>query len=277
MPRPTCLISGTTHGIGLETTRAMAQADYQVLMGCRNLKRAELVKDHLIRTTGNPDIHIIPLDLSSQRSVRECAERVLDATDALHLLVNNAGMMSARLEKSEDGIELTFATNHLGPFMLTELLLDLLRNSAPARIVNVASAVHFKGKSDFGHDQERYRGMRVYARSKLANVAYTLDLAARLAGSGVTANCLHPGVVATNIIPSNGPLLHRAGKLVKRFMLTPERGAGTSIYLALSPEVDGVTGKYLDEKQRIVDPSPAAVEPVTQQQLRELSTRLTGL
>ena len=277
MARRTCLISGTTHGIGLETTRAMAQADYQVLMACRNLKRAELVKDHLIRTTGNPDIHIIPLDLSSQRSVRECAARVLDATEALHLLVNNAGMMSARPERSADGIELTFATNHLGPFMLTELLLDLLRASAPARIVNVASAVHFRGKPDFGNDQERYRGMRVYARSKLANVTYTLDLAGRLAGTGVTANCLHPGVVATNILPSNNPLLRRAGKLVKRFMLTPEQGAGTSIYLALSPEVDGVTGKYLDENQRIVEPSPVAREAATQQTLRELSTRLTGL
>ena len=277
MARQTTLISGTTHGIGLETTRAMAQAGCQVLMACRNLKRAELVKDHLIRTTGNPDIHISPLDLSSQRSVRECAARVLDATDALHLLVNNAGMMSARPARSEDGIELTFATNHLGPFLLTELLLDLLVASAPARIVNVASAVHFRGKPDFGQDEARYRGMRVYARSKLANVTYTLDLAGRLAGTGVTANCLHPGVVATNIIPDNSPLLRRAGKLVKRFMMTPERGASTSIYLALSPEADGVTGKYLDENQRIVEPSPAAGEPATQQALRALSTRLTGL
>jgi len=277
MAPQTTLISGTTHGIGLETTRAMAQAGCQVLMACRNLKRAELVKDHLTRTTGNPDIHIIPLDLSSQRSVRECAARVMDATDALHLLVNNAGIMSARPGRSEDGIELTFATNHLGPFLLTELLLDLLRASAPARIVNVASAVHFRGKPDFGNEEARYRGMRVYARSKLANVTYTLDLAERLAGTGVTANCLHPGVVATNIIPRNSPLLRRAGKLVKRFMMTPERGASTTIYLALSPEADGVTGKYLDENQRVVEPSPAAGEPATQQALRELSTRLTGL
>jgi NAD(P)-dependent dehydrogenase (short-subunit alcohol dehydrogenase family) len=275
--RRTCLISGTTHGIGLETTRALALAGYQVLMGCRNLRRAEVVKDHLIRTTGNPDIHIIPLDLSSQRSVRHCAARVLDATDELHLLVNNAGMMSARAEQSEDGIELTFATNHLGPFLLTELLLNLLRASAPARIVNVASGVHFRGSTDFCNDQGRYRGMRVYASSKLANVIYTLDLAQRLSGTGVTANCLHPGVVATNIIPSNKPLLRRAGKLVKRFMRTPERGAGTSIYLALSPEVDGVTGAYLDANQRIVDPAPVARETATQEKLRELSKRLTGL
>jgi NAD(P)-dependent dehydrogenase (short-subunit alcohol dehydrogenase family) len=275
--RRTCLITGTTHGIGLETTRALAQADCQILMGCRDLKRAELVKDHLISTTGNPDIHVLPLDLASQQSIRDGAARVLEATDALHLLINNAGMMSPKPRLSADGIELTFATNHLGPFLLSELLLDRLRASAPARIVNVASAVHRRGTADFENPGGRYSAMRAYARSKLANVAYTLELAERLRSSGVTANCLHPGVVATNIFQSSNGLLRRGAELAKRFMLTPERGAATTIYLALSPEVEGVTGRYLDEHQRMAEPAPAASDPQVQAALRTLSARLTGL
>lgn len=275
--RRTCLITGTTHGIGLETTRVLAQANHQVLMGCRDLKRAALVKDHLIRTTGNPDIHVVPLDLASQRSIRECAARILDVTDALHLLINNAGMMSPRLRMSADGVELTFATNHLGPFLLSELLLERLQASAPSRIVNVASAVHRRGTTDFASPGGPYRAMRAYARSKLANVAYTLELAERLQGTGVTVNCLHPGVVATNIFQTGNPLLRWGAELAKRFMLSPERGAATTLYLALSPEMEGITGRYLDEHQRVAEPAPAARDPQVQAALRELSAGLTGL
>ncbi|MEZ5560675.1 MAG: SDR family oxidoreductase [Pseudomonadales bacterium] len=279
----TCLITGTTHGIGLETARALAAAGLHVIMACRNAQRAELVRDHLRRTTGNTAIETVALDLASLASVRDCASRVLETGDRLDLLVNNAGLMCSTPKRSADGFEMTFACNHLGPFLLTELLLPRLQQTAAehdaARIVNVASAVHARATLDPERPDGdgRYRAMQAYARSKLANVAYTLALARRLDGTGVTANCLHPGVVASNILPEDNALLRFAGRVAARFMLTPERGAATSVYLALSPQVAAVSGGYFDQHQRLIAPAPAARDEALQQRLVANSRLWTGL
>jgi len=203
---------------------------------------------------------------------------VVGRTERLDVLVNNAGMMSTTRELSEDGIELTFAVNHLGPFLLTELLLDLLIESAPARIVNVASRLHLRGTLDLDRplSEGRYRGLGAYARSKLANVVYTLELADRLAGTGVTVNCLHPGVVATNLLHGSRPMALAAG-MARRFLMSPEEGASTTIYLALSPEVADVTGAYFDQHRRRAEPAPVARDRDLQQRLRAFSARTTGL
>ncbi len=279
MTQPTAFVSGTTHGIGLITARELAAAGFRVLMGCRNMQRGMLVRDHLIRSTGNAEVEVIGLDLGANRSVRECAAEVQERTDRLAVLVNNAGMMSTTRELSEDGIELTFAVNHLGPFLLTELLLDLLRASAPARIVNVASRAHLRGSLDLDRplSEGRYRPMAAYSRSKLANVVYTLELAERLRGTGVTVNCLHPGVVATNILPSSSRPMKLATGFAKRFMLSPEKGAATTLYLATSPEVEGISGGYFDQHRRRDEPAAAARDPVLQRRLYEFCARLAGL
>ncbi len=275
----TCLITGTTHGIGTVAAREIAKAGYRVVMGVRNPKRAEIVREHITKVTGNDAVSVVPLDLARFDSIRACAASVLDSTEKIDLLVNNAGMMSAKRELTEAGHELMFATNHLGPFLLTQLLLERVVASAPARIVNVASRAHFRGHFDFDdlNLERRFRGMAAYGRSKLGNVLFTKALARRLAGSGVTVNCLHPGVVATNIIPTNSWLFTAAAPLAKKFMLSPERGAETLMKLALNEEFDSVSGAYFDEHGNEVPASDEACDESVQERLWSVSAALTGL
>lgn len=272
----TCLITGTTSGIGLATVRALAKAGLNVVMANRNLPRANLVEDHLKKTTGNTHVSIIGCDLSSLDSVRLCAETFLERHDRLDLLVNNAGMMTNKQALSSDGIELTFATNYLGPYLLTRMLLERLQESSEGRIVNVASGIHRMVKilplDDLTHGN-RYWGMKAYARAKLANVMSTFSLARSLKGTSVTANCLHPGGVASNLLPEN-TILRSAAKLVQRFMMDAERGSQTSVHLALSQELKGVSGKYFDANHKIVDASVLALNEHAQDELRQFSERL---
>lgn len=278
---PTCLITGTTHGIGLVTAQAVARAGYTLVMANRNMQRTHLVEDHLRKTTGNQNVSSLSCDLSSLASVRACASEFLAHHQSLDLLINNAGMITAKPQLSTDGIELTFATNHLGPFLLTNLLLESLSAAPAARIVSVASNVHRSGKLDLDQltPAKRFRWPRSYSRSKLANVMTTLALARRLEATPIAVNCLHPGVVASNIVPADSPLLRWAGnlKLVKSFMRTTEQGAATSIYLALSPEVTGITGKYFNEHQQIIEPSTLARDFDAQERLWHKSLELVGI
>jgi NAD(P)-dependent dehydrogenase (short-subunit alcohol dehydrogenase family) len=278
MNRPTCLITGTTHGIGRVTAQRVAERGYRVVMACRDPTRAETVKTELINSTGNPDIHVLQCDLASLDSVRRCAAAFTERFDALTLLINNAGTMTDRPQASVDGFELTYACNHLGPFLLTRLLLETLLASDTARIVTVASGVHNRGAADFAAAAKApdsaeggYNGMRAYATSKLANVMFTLSLAEFLKGSKVTANCLHPGVVGTNIVTDTSVWMRYGMKIARAFMFSPERGAATSIHLALSPEVEGISGSYFDQHQRIVQPAPAALNPDYRRSLWQLS------
>lgn len=272
---PLSLVTGTTHGIGRVTARELARAGYTVLMLCRDLAAAGVVREEILREVPGARIHSRRCDLSSLRSVRECAQAVRAEFGTLRLLINNAGMVSTKHRMSEDGFELTFASNHLGPFLLTRLLMD--RMEPDGRIINVASRAHFPGKMDLetvADARARYSSMAAYSRSKLANVMFTFALARRLEGTGVTANCLHPGVVATNLLPR---WLQLIKPLLSRVMFAPERGAQTTLYLALSDAVAGVSGRYFDEHQVVRTASPIANDLPLQESLWSASEVWTGL
>lgn len=274
-----CLITGATHGIGTVTARGMAEAGFHVVMACRDLTRATALRDELRAQYSTKMIDAVECDLASLASVRRAAEIFQSGHQRLDVLINNAGMMPSGFQLSEDSFELTFATNHLGPFLLTNLLVPLIEQSAPARIVNVTSRAHKRGVLNLESivsDGDGHNDMRSYSRSKLANVMFTLALARRLAGSNVTCNCLHPGVVATNIIPK-GSWMGVAGKVLKPFMLSERRGAETSLYLALSDTLVGQSGGYYDEHQTPRTPSALARDIDTQERLWERSAEWVGL
>ncbi len=263
------VITGTTHGIGRVTALGLLRAGYRLVMLCRNPGLAAALEGELRQAVPGAEVSTIGCDLGSQASVRQAATAVLQMAPAIDLLVNNAGIVSTRHRMSVDGFELTFATNHLGPFLLTERLRGAMR--APGRIVSVASCAHLRGRMDLAtvtDRQARYRPVAAYDRSKLANVMHTLALARRLEGSGITANCLHPGVVATHLLPRWLQLLK---PLFSQQMLSEERGAQTSLYLALSPEVTSISGRYYDEHQRIAAPLAEATAVAAQEALWEQS------
>jgi NAD(P)-dependent dehydrogenase (short-subunit alcohol dehydrogenase family) len=273
------LVSGTTSGIGLATARALAATGGTVVTANRDPDRGESTAALLRDATSNPNVINTVCNLSSLASVRSCAARIREQFPRIDVLINNAGVWTAKPQLSEDGFELSFATNHLGPFLLTHMLLEPLRAAGGARIVNVASVQHRAADLDLDHltPKTPYRGLRAYSRSKLANVMTTLAFARRFDAAEISANCLHPGVVASNIVPENSPLLRRAARVVSGLMRSPARGAATSIYLATSPEVTGVTGKYFDPDQRIIQPSAEARDEAAQDLLWERSLELTGL
>ena len=257
------VITGTTHGIGLVTSRELAKAGYTVVMLCRNERAAAKVRSDLLALVPRADIRTVHCDLARLASVRQSVQAVRRDFDRIDLLINNAGMVSMRHHVSEDGFELTFATNHLGPFLLTQQLLD--RMAEHGRIVTVSSRIHYKGKLDLGtvtDRKTRYDAQAAYARSKLANVMHTFALARRLAGTAVTVNCLHPGVVASNLLPR---WLRLIKPIISPHIVGVERGARTTLYLALSNEVAGVSGRYFDENQ-LAQPAAAAANDVTLQE-----------
>jgi NAD(P)-dependent dehydrogenase (short-subunit alcohol dehydrogenase family) len=240
----------------------------------RNHERAVCVRDEIMAQVPGAEIHCVRCDLASLASVRQCAHVIRRRFDTIALLVNNAGMVSTRHRMSEDGFELTFATNHLGPFLLTSLLLDRMEISG--RIVNVASRIHYRGRLELDevtNAKARYDSRAAYAQSKLANVMFTLALANRLSGGGVMANCLHPGVVATNLLPR---WLRLVKPYISRVMFDPVRGAKTTLHLALSQDLAGVSGCYFDEHQRPQPPAAVAADSGRQQLLWSASERWTA-
>lgn len=272
------LITGATSGIGLEAAVELARRGARVTMVGRDPQRTEAAVAEVRRRSGAAEAASLLCDFSSQDSIRRLAEAVLASHDRLHVLINNAGGVNKTRRLTVDGIETTFAVNHLGYFLLTRLLTDLLVRSAPARVVTVASEAHRNGTLDFADlgSERGYTLLRAYARSKLANILFAADLARRLEGTGVTSNSLHPGVVATNIWSGAPgwarPLLQ---VLFRPFMLTAEKGAATIVQLAASPELEGVTGRYF-VRGRPVAPSPLAQDQALARRLWEVSTSLTG-
>ena len=244
-----CLVTGATAGLGAVTAEALARRGATVDLVGRSRERGEATAEQIRRDTGNASVGFLQADLSQQAEIRQLADAFRERHARLDVLVNNAGGMFLKRQESVDGIEMTFALNHLAYFLLTDLLLDLLKASAPARIVSVSSDSHrWPGRIDFDDVQgrKRYGGLRAYGQSKLANLLFTFELARRLEGTGVSANALHPGFVATSFFGAGGMmgtsarLMQLAARLVA---ISPEEGAKTSIYLASASEVQGVSGK----------------------------------
>jgi NAD(P)-dependent dehydrogenase (short-subunit alcohol dehydrogenase family) len=273
----TCVITGPTTGIGRATALGLAERGARLGLVARNAEKLADLADEL-RARG--DVEVVPFqaDLSVQKEVRRVGAEILERLDAVHVLVNNAGVIETGFRETADGLETTLAVNHLAYFLLTEILRPRLVASAPARIVVVASDAHRFADLDLDDLEFRrrpYKMMRVYGTSKLLNILWTYALARRLEGSGVTANCLHPGGVNTGLGDQNGGVLAVLGKLVKVFMRSPERGAETSVHLATAPELEGTTGRYFaDCRER--RSSPISQDRDLQERLWELSERLVA-
>lgn len=279
MQGKTVMVTGASTGIGKATAVGIARLGASLVLVCRSEEKARAAVEEIKAKSGNPDVSVLLADLSSQQSIRALAEEYRTSGRPLHVLVNNAGAIVMERRVTVDGIESTFAVNHLGYFLLTQLLLDVLKKSAPARIVNVASEAHRSGRFDWDDLQHErgYRGFRAYGDSKLANICFTYELSRRLASSGVTVNCLHPGVVASNFGQGDGTRWMKwAVKIVKPFFISTEQGAATSIWLATSPEVEGVTGKYFS-KCREKRSSGRSYDEAAQTRLWNVSEKLTGL
>ena len=272
------MVTGANSGIGKATSLALARMGATVVMVARNKEKAEAARSDIIRESRNNSVELLLADLSSLESVRQLVEDFHKKYSGLHVLINNAGLFNQRRRVTTDGYENTFATNYLGPFLLTNLQLDILKKSAPSRIINVSSVGHYNGHMNFEdlNLEKEYGGWKAYGQSKLALVLLTHQLAKNLAGTGVTVNSVHPGTVATNIWSRPlGP----AGfimALPKLFMTSPEKGAETIVYLASSPDVGNVSGEYW-EKLKVKKSSDESYNEEIAQRLWDVSAKLTHL
>jgi Dehydrogenases with different specificities (related to short-chain alcohol dehydrogenases) len=256
------LITGATSGIGLATATALARAGARVVMVSRDPRRGESVRAAINRQTGSDQLEVMQADLASLDSIRALAQGFLAAHERLDVLINDAGVFEPHRRLSADGIEMTLAVNLVAPFLLTSLLLERLRQSAPSRIVNVCSAMQASASldlDDLQFERRPYRMTQSYGQSKLALLMVTKELARRLQGTGVTVNAAHPGWVATNL-GNFGGLVGFGWRAMRPFMISPEEGAKTSVYLALSPEATGFSGGYF-AKQKRAPSNPIAEDP----------------
>jgi NAD(P)-dependent dehydrogenase (short-subunit alcohol dehydrogenase family) len=269
------LITGATNGIGLVTARELAKMGAQIVIVSRGAEKCALVTEQIKQETGNTNIEYIAADLSTHAGTQKVAHEFKKRHTRLDALLNNAGALFTSRQLSADGIEMTWALNHLSYFILTVLLLDTLKASGPARVVSVSSDAHQSGKINFDDLQmeKNYMGLAAYQQSKLANILFTYELARKLEGTKVTANTLHPGLVNTGFNKSNGALMKFAMGLLAPFSRSPQEGAQTSIYLASSPEVEGVTGKYFDESKAIPS-SPASYNRANAERLWQASLEM---
>jgi NAD(P)-dependent dehydrogenase (short-subunit alcohol dehydrogenase family) len=273
-----CLVTGATAGIGKVTALELARMGATVVAVGRDPEKGKATVEEVKAGSGSSDVHLMLCDFSSQAAIRKLAAEYKGKFDRLDVLVNNAGAILGERKLTVDGIEATFATNHLGYFLLTNLLLDVIVASGPARIVSVASDAHRVGKIDFDdlqYERRSYSSMDVYGASKLANIVWSAELSRRLEGKNVTANSLHPGVIASSFGQSGGALLRFGMKVVGPFLLSPAKGAATTIHLASSPEVEGVTGQYF-RKKKAVTPAKQARDPETGKRLWAISEELTA-
>ena len=274
-----CVVTGATSGIGEATAIALARAGAELSLVCRSPERGQATRSRILDAAPEAAVDLVLADLSVQAEVRRASEQILADPRAIDVLLNNAGVVQLSYSTTSDGIETTFAVNHLAYFLLTLLLLDRIRSAPEARIVNVASEGHRFTSMNFDDlgREKRFKWMQVYGQSKLANILFTRELAQRLEGSGVTVNCLHPGGVSTRLGANNNTRLQGViMALAKPFMKTPEQGARTSVYLATSPEVAGVSGEYFVNCKRRPG-SRESADPEVARQLWQVSESLTGL
>lgn len=273
-----CLVTGATSGIGQTTARALASMGAELFLVCRNPIKGEQTKADILNLTDNDRVTLLIGDLSSLAEVQNIAQSFLKHDKPLHLLLNNAGVFNFKREITVDGYEEMFAINHLAHFFLTNLLLDRIKASAPARIVNVASGAHILVKGMNFNDlnfKENFGALKVYSHSKLANILFTIELAKRLKGIGVTANSVDPGTIATGLGLQNGWLGKIIGQLIRPFLLSSEEGAKTSIYTCISPELHNVTGRHFANCKEH-QPKPWAMDGFAAQRLWEISENLIG-
>ncbi len=270
-----CLVTGATNGIGKATAQALAQMGATVVIVGRDPAKCAAVVEEIKLSSGNDAVEALVGDLSIMAEVRQVADQFKAKYQKLHVLVNNAGGAFWKRQVTSEGFEKTFALNHLNYFLLTNLLLDTLKASAPTRIVNVSSDSHKGAHLDFD-DLQSEKVSLAYGRSKLANIVFSYELARRLSGTGVTANVLHPGWVRTGFASNLGAIPSAALGFFMRFVgLTPEQGAQTSVYLAASPDVENVTGKYW-EKSKAVPSGHASYDETTWARLWEVSDKMVA-
>lgn len=274
----TAVVTGATSGIGRATAVELARRGARLLLVGRNEARAKETLDAIRAAAPRCEVEVIRGDFSAQAEVRRVGEELARRIDALDLLINNHGVTLMKRETTPDGYEATFAINHLGYFHLTGLLLPKLRATKGARIVSVASEAHKFGALDLGdlHSEKKYAAMRVYGKSKSANIHFTRELARRYGSADLTINCVHPGGVATNLGAGQGPLLDVLHKVVMLFMKTPEEGAETSLYAATSPDAAGRNGAYYSDC-KLKEPAAHCRDGATATQLWDVSEKLTGL
>ncbi len=274
------LVTGANSGLGKATAIGLAQQGYLVVMTARSRERGEVARQEIIQAGGNPAVDLLTTDFAAQESIRQMAQAFQRQYERLDLLVNNVGNSYMTRQVSPDGIELSLAVNHLGPFLLTHLLLPLLQRSAPARIVNVGTRLNTAMQlDDLQWERRPYQGLSAYAQSKLGNLHFTFELAGRLAGSGVTVNCVHPGVFHSNLGKNAGPTpwwIDLITTLSSPFLTPPEKAAQRILHVATSPDLAGVSGKYYGDRVELPAP-PQTLDPAIRAQVWGISTRLTGL
>lgn len=273
-----CVVTGANSGIGKATAAGLARLGASVVMLCRNEERGRQAQIEIRRQTGNEAVELAIADLASQAEVRRLADDLVHRYPRLHVLVNNAGLQLWRRSVTTDGLETAFAVNYLAPFLLTNLVLEALKAVAPARVVNVCSMVHRWGEIDFEDLQaeRRYDSNRAYYQSKLAMLLFTYELARRLEGTGITVNAMEPGMVRTRFARDYRGFYRLMATLWRPFMKSPGKGADTVIYLASSPEVEAVTGKYF-KNRRAIRSSERSYDIDLARRLWQVSSELTGL
>lgn len=278
MKNKICIITGANSGIGKVTALELAKLGATIIMVCRNSKKGEEALAEIVSKSKNDNVHLMLCDFASQKSIRYFVEEFKVNYDRLDILINNAGFVSPKRNLTKDGIEETFAVNHLGYFLLTNLLIEKIKKSDSGRIINVSSAGHWIGDIDFDNlnSEKGYNSFKVYCNSKLANIVFTRELARRLEGTNITVNCLHPGAVNTNFASNMNSKFNFLSNMFKSFMITPEQGAETQIYLATSPDVQNITGQYFDKK-KIAKSSKKSVDKELAQKLWKVSEQMTDL
>lgn len=271
-----CLVTGSTSGLGEATARGLAALGATVILACRDMKRGQALMGEIRSTTGNNRVFLLEMNLASKDSILKAVKEYKDRFPSLHVLVNCAGLQTSQRELTDDGFEMMIGVNHLGPFLLTTLLQDLLIQSAPSRIVNYSSSWQKPLDFDDLMSENTFDSMKIYAQTKKANVMFTNELARRLKGTGVTVNSLHPGVVRTRLARDiKGPFKWMLA-IMAPFLLTPAKGAETALYLATSDEVKDSTGKYYVKKKAVPQPGASNKDEADEARLWDASMDLIG-
>ena len=278
MAEKVCLVTGGNSGIGKSVALGLAKMGATVVVVSRNKEKGETAVTDTVEKSGNNNVELIQADMSSQNSIHQLVNEFRARHEKLHLLINNAGVYLTKRSETEDGLESTFAVNHLGPFLLTSLLVDILKASAPSRIVNVTSDAHKGARVNFDdlQGERKFSGWQAYGQSKLAMILYTRGLAKKLEGTGVTVNSAHPGVVRTNFAKNNGGLVMLGFRFLGMFFISPESAAKRILYVATSPDLEGVTGKYFT-KMHEVKSSQESYDDDSARRLWQISEQLTRL